>query len=100
MNCKPGDLAIVVRSKMGNLGKVTRVVRLLQPGDIVQSECGTLVWVVQPDRRAIWLTETAFVLKFGNSLVLEMTAFEDAHLRPLRDNDGVDETLREMELSE
>ena len=76
MNCKQGDLAIVVRSMAGNEGKIVR--------------CLTLTMY----RAAFgygprWVTEPVLRGCFG-----EPQAPLDACLRPLRESDGEDEILR------
>lgn len=75
MNCKPGDLAIVLRANETpeHVGKILTVVRL-HNGD----------W---PEPH--WLTEPEFLHSCGNPLV-----FADSDLRPLRPDEGEDEILR------
>lgn len=70
MNCKQGDLAIVIRSVRGNEGKI---VRCVSPLKIIEA------WTVEPD---------------FNPEVLGIPTFPDAWLRPIRDQDGEDEMLR------
>ena len=70
MNCKQGDLAVIVKVIPGigaeqYIGKIIRCERLFSP----------LAW---------WLPDD-----FGCHL-----AVLDAHLRPIRDNDGEDEMVR------
>jgi len=73
MNCKPGDLAIVVGPVDDEkwLGKILRVLHLHQ----------------NPELGPCWLTDC------------DKWNFTDASLRPIRDpgDDAVDETLRERE---
>lgn len=65
MNCKPGDLAIVVRGEpVKNLGRVVRCIKL-------ELLFGEPCWRVEDDD----------------------ARFADNCLRPIRDNDGEDETL-------
>ena len=71
MNCKPGDMAIVVRSERRQHGKIVECISLfvhpLWPGE----PC----WRVRP--------------------ALELGAWcHDFQLRPIRDSDGEDEILR------
>lgn len=82
MNCKKGDLAIVVISTCGNEGKIVRCVefagdqrRISPVGDFEYDPC----WIVEPNLPD-W--------SGGRSLY---TA--DHQLKPLRDSEGDDETL-------
>jgi len=76
LNCKQGDLAIVVRSAAGNEGKIVRCVKLTKGG-------GALGYGPR------WRTEP--VLIGSNGMPRPPL---DACLRPLRDSDGEDEVLR------
>lgn len=83
MNCKPGDLAVIVRSTCGNEGKIVRCVSLFfHPG------------FLQPDFSIVagpaWVVEPPVVGWCGDVL----PGVRDALLRPLRDSDGEDEVLR------
>lgn len=82
MNCKPGDLAIVVRSAAGNLGKVVRCIRLA-----TEAEKHELCFF---QREAMWFTDTPMTSTWG----CVDTLMFDAYLRPIRDSDGEDEMLR------
>lgn len=83
MNCKQGDLAIFVKSAAGNEGKIVQCVEYagkralhFPDGKIEEVDC----WIVEP-RPPGWRgrTHDAFT--------------PDDFLRPIRDNDGQDETL-------
>lgn len=76
MNCKPGELAVVVRSDAGHEGVVCRVLRFV----------GELPGWEGNDR---WETDHQHAGLFGGIT----NTFRDSRLRPLRDNDGKDETL-------
>lgn len=80
MNCKPGDLAIVVMSLAGNEGKIVRCIRLV-PGGKRWKEFGLC---------DTWETDTML----PNIAGYENNLMRDAQLRPIRDNDGEDETLQ------
>lgn len=75
MNCKPGDLAVVVRSVCGNEGKICRVLRA--------SELELPDWVVEFPTEIEW--EIGQRSRVGHAA--------DTSLRPIRDSDGPDETL-------
>ena len=83
MNCKQGDIAVIVRSAGSNVGKIVRCVSLI-PMHTFYLPDGSLVhgpsWVVEPPVRG-WN---------GDSI----PGVRDALLRPIRDSDGEDEMLR------
>jgi hypothetical protein len=86
MNCKPGDLAIFVRSYCGNEGRIVRVLRLATDVDrkTIPWEEGRCCWVI--DQTVSW---------GGGGLVFARAALAlDDCLRPIRDTDGEDEMLR------
>jgi len=78
MNCKQGDLAIVVKSFNGNEGKIVRCLRLAS-GREAKTSVYEFVWLVdQP-------------MKWSVSGLQPYAA--DEFMRPIRDTDGQDETL-------
>lgn len=81
MNCKPGDLAVVVRSKCGNEGVILRCIRLSPKSE----------HKLDPRHLLVWLTDRDTVDTHGGS----SPYMPDAYLRPIRDpgDDAVDETL-------
>lgn len=88
MNCKQGDLAIVVRSKAGNEGRIVRCVR----------------WAgVSVDERLVFhadgLWEVSPPLTWENPFgdTIELPVFPDAYLRPIRGDLLDEETERELE---
>ena len=88
MNCKPGDLAIVVKANRvpENVGRIVKVVRLVSRGEVLfSSGCvnGTAGWLVEGRVRS-------FLGFNGNEGV-----FPDNCLRPIRDpgDDAQDEML-------
>lgn len=78
MNCKKGDLAIVVRSVAGNEGKIVRCVEFL--GDSL---------FVGGKTYAAWSIDRKLPGILGGMI----DRAPDAWLRPIRDNDQEDETL-------
>lgn len=81
MNCKPGDLAVVVHP-CKQQGRVTRCIRLATYEDMVLHGVGF------PSGRPAWLVEDLFQYETRRApLIL------DSYIRPLRDNPGEDETL-------
>jgi hypothetical protein len=79
MNCKKGDLAIVV-SRTTNAGKIGRCVRRYD---------GPWAYGVGPG----WILEGP-VLHEPSGRRKRINAVADEWLRPIRDNDGEDEMLR------
>lgn len=83
MRCKPGDLAVVVRSSCGNEGRVVKCLRL-DRGKRMLCRNGSIY--VGP----LWEIDPPLTTWAGN-----LTSYaRDDQLRPLRDNDGEDEMLR------
>jgi hypothetical protein len=78
MNCKPGDLAVVVLCR-DDASLIGRIVTCLRREDFQ----GVPAWRIEPAlttvRKGAWLVEGSW--------------FEDRCLRPIRDNPGKDETL-------
>ena len=84
LNCKPGDLAIVVRSYAGNEGKILTCVRLASVSE--QRALGYSVELEGP----MWVTDRATVNTAGKTDFL----MPDDRLRPLRGGSSEDEVLR------
>ena len=77
MNCKPRDLAIVIKSKQNNLGKIVRCIEYLPE----------FKWEDMPD--GAWIVD-------GNITNIDprgVNHMPDSFLKPLRDNYGEDESL-------
>jgi len=85
MNCKQGDLAIVVKSVAGNEGKIVRCVRFI--GKDVNSDGEPM----QGDDR--WEVDTEMVTFLGS----KVRSVQDSCLRPIRGDLLDEETEREME---
>ena len=75
MNCKPGDLAVIVRSIAGNEGRIVRCLEFVGPGDD-QKLCDC------------WLLDQQIP-----GTLRPIRVISDSKLRPIRDNNGEDETL-------
>ena len=76
MNCKQGDLAIVVKSRAGNEGKILKCIKFVGR---VPGWCGEDRWEVDVRLRS----------RLGGVCI----TFRDAWLRPIRPSDEPDETL-------
>ena len=90
MNCKPGDLAVIKGCDPNGSGRdIGKLVRIVGPGDD---------WSDVGDTRHFWDCDTLGqrLECDGNSLSdgFENIDIPDEHLRPIRDNDGEDETLQ------
>ena len=83
MNCKPGDLAIVVYANIWprHLGLIVDVIRRCPAGYVFVTFDGRL----QKTR-----TDSCFVVRNGSKEWLQ----HDSSLRPIRDQPGEDEMLR------
>ena len=77
LNCKQGDLAVIVRSASGNEGKIVRCLALVMDA---------WAWGYGPR----WITEPPVIGNAFGTIVPPL----DACMRPLRDSDGEDEVLR------
>ena len=85
LNCKPGDLAMCVRGE--HAGKVCEV---LSPGP--------KYWHIEESRTIVgWIVGFPSDVKWGDVTQPDNLAegwYPDEWLRPIRDNDGEDETLQ------
>lgn len=83
MNCKQGDLAIIVKSHAGNEGKIVRCLKFVPAQEFITPEGKIVKW-------DSW--EVNIVI---NAWSGEKTSIVPDHfLKPIRDNDGEDEMLR------
>ena len=93
MNCRKGDLAVVVRSSVGNAG---RFVKVLAPLGVEPKYDGR-IWSLGNSKGAFhWLVRTAGspLNSIRGDRYIEMPMPDDC-LRPLRDpgDDAADQTL-------
>lgn len=79
LNCKQGDLAVIVRSFAGNHGRIVRCVEYI----------GVLGWRYD-GYVPTWRIDRELVTEGGT----RSAEIPDWQLRPIRDNDGEDEILR------
>lgn len=85
MNCKQGDLAVIVRSASGNEGRILTCLRVA-PRSKVRSEGFTDGdWT-----GVVWETDAFLADTWGEGTSL----YPDARLRPLRNSEGEDEMLK------
>lgn len=92
MNCKPGDLAVIVRSYAGNEGKIVRCLSFIPAGTSVSkdgyaSEDG---WVTDvPLRQMFYPDDGSAPFRIDDAFYAI-----DSFLRPIRDQHGEDEMIR------
>jgi hypothetical protein len=83
MRCKPGDLAIFVRSECGNEGRIVRCVHLLPPQRAAEEG-----WVTD----CVWVTDSPVMDTDGELTCRAM----DEYLRPIRPGSISDEEVRDL----
>lgn len=92
MNCKQGDLAIIVRSKKGSqqIGKIVRCVRLAS--GTVQSTTGEFI-NLNVDCGDWWEVDVPLMLSSKDKGYVLANYCPDYSLKPLKDGDGEDEMI-------
>lgn len=95
MNCKPGDLAIVVRARDTTemLGRIVTVVRRLVYGEFFKTDRGSIRWTGACS--SAWVVSSSHPMPWKSTdgsrhLVLER-AFMDECLRPINPGDLVED---------
>ena len=94
LRCKAGDLAIVVASSLGNLGRVTRVIRLLTEPELIECSDGVKRIVGGGKKANTWITETPMIRLDSEGSKIEACCFPDDGMIPLRDSKEEDEMLK------
>ena len=89
MNCKQGDLAVIVRSNLGNAGRIVTCLHLASLEELL-STFGSSMWPYG----SIWRLDTSVRWSGSVSDAIDVPFMVDSVLRPLRDSDGEDEVLR------
>lgn len=91
MNCKPGDLAIVVRSKAGNEGRIGRCLRRASKREIARQALFSF------QGEPCWKMDREFSAcdNFGRG-GYSVSILPDACLRPIRPGDISDEEVRDL----
>lgn len=88
MNCRPNEMAIVVRSLAGNLGKVVQCLRLATSADLK----GAGVW----HEGEVWVVDAPMtVLHWGRDPKFVCLA-PDSHLAPIHPDGITDEEVRDL----
>ena len=83
MNCKQGDLAVIVFSKYGNEGKLLTCLRLASAEECADESFWN--W-----KGPVWVTDA--VIQCNDRTTTHL--YPDSRLTPLRYSDGEDEMLR------
>jgi hypothetical protein len=84
MNCKPGDLAVFVRSEAGNEGLVVRCIRLATEAEMRQARRHTDL--------PVWHINRPVVDAYGDALSFA----QDRNLRPIRPDGITTEEVKEL----
>lgn len=100
LNCRPGDLAVIVRSDplLRNEGVIVKVDRWADARSFMNRPIGSEKGAA--NAKAGWICEgrhRQFARYSDGSwsvVEFEIGVIPDSELKPLRDNDEVDETLR------
>jgi hypothetical protein len=79
LNCKPGDLAVMIRSLAGNEGKIFKCIRLATTKEKEDANFEGVVWIIDI-QLATWQGFKYFLA-------------HDKNIRPIGDNPGADESL-------
>ena len=85
MNCKQGDLAVIVRSTIGNEGKVLTCLRLATSAECRAKRFDHGDWL-----GPVWVTDASIRHSENGRTCL----YPDSRLRPLRNSGGEDEMLQ------
>lgn len=118
MNCKPGKLALVVKTSnpsLGNVGKVCTTIRVVSYDDMlatmaaeVYKQTGiTPVFAQKKRDRVVWLTDTGFnhyfiIKRMGITLnpIIKLPYQFDDYMIPLDEDLSEDEVEKSLELEQ
>ena len=93
LNCKQGDLAIIVSSTCGNEGKIVRCLEAVYTGRI--ADTNGEMWRYANGPRWTWRIDRA--INFGNALdVVQVMYCSDDRMRPLRGDITDEEIVQEL----
>jgi hypothetical protein len=94
VNCKPGDLAVIV-AHSPNYGRFVSVVRRYAGEDIEGQDYymkpGVVYWVVEANGAPLFVRQD-----FGPALWCAQHVVRDERLRPIRPGDISDEEVRDL----
>jgi hypothetical protein len=105
MRCRAGDLAVVIRTHdERNLGKLVRVVEQCHahpwPGGNPIFMVDGLPYDSEGYTGVVWLVEALGAPLYSCGQLHRRAPAKDTSLRPIRDGEGVDETLRNLEMTQ
>jgi hypothetical protein len=105
MRCRAGDLAVVIRAHdERNLGKLVRVVEQCQahprPGGNPIFMVDGLSYDSEGYTGVVWLVEVLGAPLYSCGQLRRRAPAKDTSLHPIRDGEGTDETLRNLELTQ
>ena len=89
MNCEQGDMAVIVRSSIGNEGRIVVCLSIASIDELCRA-FGASMSSYAP----IWRLDVAVRWRGSVSGCIEVPFMVDKAMRPLRDNEGEDEVLR------
>ena len=93
LNCKQGDLAIIVSSTCGNEGKIVRCLELLYMDRVTDTDGNT--WRFANGPRWVWRIDRS--INFGNALdIVQIMHSSDHRMRPLRGDITDEEIVQEL----
>ena len=93
LNCKKGDLAIIVSSTCGNEGKIVRCLELLYMDRVTDTDGNT--WRFANGPRWVWSIDRS--INFGNALdIVQIMYSSDHRMRPLRGDITDEEIVQEL----
>lgn len=90
LNCKPGDLAIVVGGQKST-GRIVQVIRQYETGADVMARDGSTVRLTKGGSK--WEIEGYVFYESTCGVLFEAPVAFDNELRPIRPDDSDDETL-------
>lgn len=96
MNCKPGDLAVVVRSKTpSNVGKIVQVLRQYSMGDegFLTLDTAELIWLCETKGSPLSWVPAHYV----GAMNMASGPIPDECLKPLLPGERLVENSRELE---
>lgn len=104
MRCRVGDLAVVIRAyDARNLGKLVRVVEQCHsrpwPGGNPIFMVDGLPYDSEGYTGVVWLVEVLGAPLYSCGQLQRRAPAKDTSLRPIRDDEGTDETLRNLEMT-
>ena len=90
MNCKPGDLAIIINHV--NEGRIVTCIRLAKQGDRLHAKCGMPLDFIS-EGKPVWFIEGYAEHTSDNVGIVDVPLISDANVKPLRPSTRQDETL-------